>query len=77
MATFNVRADLFRACPDQYEAADMQVVVGIANELAAHLADVLRILDAVKLSAGLGKKQIERVERAKAVLAAYSINPEK
>lgn len=51
-------------------------MIAAAPDLAASLSDMLRILEAVKLSAGLGKKQIERVERAKAVLAANSINPE-
>lgn len=37
--------------------------------LAASLSDVLRILDAVRLSAGLGTKQLARMEAAKAVLA--------
>lgn len=34
--------------------------------LAASLADMLRILEAVKLSAGLGPKQIARMEAARA-----------
>lgn len=36
--------------------------------LAASLADVLRILDAVKLSAGLGTKQVARMDVARAAL---------
>ena len=39
------------------------------DTLATSLADVLRILEAVKLSAGLGTKQIARMEAAKAALA--------
>jgi hypothetical protein len=39
------------------------------DDLTTSLADVLRILEAVRMSAGLGTKQIARMEAAKAVLA--------
>lgn len=37
------------------------------KELTASVHDLLRMLEAVRLSAGLGKKQIERMERALAL----------
>lgn len=43
---------------------------GENRELADALKDMLRILRAVRFSAGLGKKQIERMEKAESVLAA-------
>lgn len=49
--------------------------LGRANKIAAAplmyeaLKDTLRILKAVRYTAGLGKKQIERIEAAEAVLA--------
>ena len=42
--------------------------VNAHDGLVAALADTLRILEAVKLSAGLGTKQIARVEAAKVLL---------
>lgn len=44
-------------------------LIAAAPELLAALKDTTRILDAVRMSAGLGKKQIERVEAAKAAIA--------
>lgn len=44
-------------------------LIAAAPDLAASLADVLRILDAVKMSAGLGTKQVARMDAARAVLA--------
>lgn len=46
-------AQLFAASPEMYEA----------------LNDALRMLEAVRLSAGLGKKQLERLAKHQAVLA--------
>lgn len=40
-----------------------------APDLLAALRDILRILEAVRFTAGLGKKQMERIEKARAVLA--------
>lgn len=39
------------------------------SEVQLALSDMLRIIEAVRLSAGLGPKQMERVAKAKAVLA--------
>lgn len=54
--------------PTPLEASRVRMMA-TAPELFDALADTLRILEAVKLSAGLGAKQIERMERAKAALA--------
>lgn len=50
-------------------ADDTAKRINCHDELAASLSDMLRIIEAVKLSAGLGAKQIARMEAAKAVLA--------
>lgn len=47
-------------------------LIAAAPDLVDALGDVLRILDAVKLSAGLGKKQIERMDKARAALRLAS-----
>ena len=39
------------------------------DALAAALADMLRIIEAYRYSAGLGRGQTERFERAKAIAA--------
>ena len=44
-------------------------LIAAAPELYDALADTLRILEAVKLSAGLGPKQVARMDVAKAALA--------
>jgi len=42
-----------------------------AADLLTSLKDVTRILDVVRYTAGLGKGQLERLERAKAVIAKH------
>lgn len=44
-------------------------LIAAAPDMAEALADMLRIIEAVRLSASLGPKQMERVAKAKAVLA--------
>jgi hypothetical protein len=43
---------------------------GPPPELLPPLKDVVRILDAVRMSAGLGRSQVERLDKAKAAVAA-------
>lgn len=44
-------------------------LIAAAPDLVEALKDTLRILDAVRLSAGLGKGQVERMDRARAALS--------
>jgi hypothetical protein len=44
-------------------------LIAAAPEMFEALKDTLRILDAVRLSAGLGKGQVERMDRARAALS--------
>lgn len=44
-------------------------LISAAPELYAGLSDALRMLEAVRYTTGLGKKQLERIEKAKAALA--------
>ena len=50
-------------------APEHAALMATAPELYDALADTLRILEAVKLSAGLGPKQVARMDVAKAALA--------
>lgn len=50
-------------------ASQVGPLFATAPELYDALADTLRILEAVKLSAGLGPKQVARMDVAKAALA--------
>ena len=53
-------------------ATDADFAMQAANchdDLVEALGDVLRILDAVRYSAGLGTKQLNRMDKARAVLA--------
>lgn len=43
-------------------------------DLLAALKDMIRIVEAVRYSAGLGKGQIERVQRAKKVVDQFEGN---
>lgn len=51
-----------------YRPADARLIAA-APEVCDALADCLRMLEAVRYSAGLGKGQMERVAKAKAALA--------
>lgn len=51
------------------EARANAALIAAAPDLLAALKDAARILEAVRFSAGLGKTQIERMERAKATIA--------
>lgn len=48
-------------------------LIAAAPDMAAALADMLRIIEAVRLSAGLGAKQMERVAKARAALAKAGV----
>lgn len=52
------------------EAFDQASKIVVREEkVSASLREMVRIVEAMRLSAGLGKNQIERLERAKALLA--------
>lgn len=53
------------------ENADLRLEV---SRLRSSLKDVIRICEAVRLSAGLGKSQIARLEQAKACLPPTDTN---
>lgn len=59
--------ELLASAPTLY--ANDKLLREIIAELVAALQDTVRMLEAVRLSAGLGKSQIERLERARAALA--------
>ena len=47
----------------------IEKLAGDKAQLRARLGDVIRICEAVRYTAGLGKGQVERLERAKAIYA--------
>lgn len=71
LAILNTGGDTFEDCKARQIACadDTAKRINFHDDIVARLSDVLRILEAVKLSAGLGTKQIDRMEAAKAVLA--------
>lgn len=44
-------------------------LIAAAPELLASLQEVIRICEAMRYTAGLGRNQLERIERAKALIA--------
>lgn len=53
---------------EQYAVERIEKLSGDKAKLRARLGDAISILEAVRLAAGLGKGQAERLEKAKAVL---------
>ncbi len=49
--------------------ATFNKVKQLNQQLAGSLVDVVRICEALRFTAGLGKNQMERIDRAKATLA--------